>query len=189
MRAFGQRPIARSTRSRRLKKIGGMARATRSLARSPRIIGGAGAMQEIEVADRRAGDDEAGRAGRDQPAPGAGERIGVAEGKGVDRLVDVESGGVADDALHVLERDLAAAGGIEAELLHFRAAGEPVGTDQVLQRRAGVGGDLQAGRLGLLVDDAIEVAAAVGIAGDRRGGLCGFAQAPYRRGLAEIGGR
>ena len=43
-------------------------------------------------------------------------------------------------------RDLAAVGGIEAELLHFRAAGEPVGADKLHERRAGVVGDLQAGR-------------------------------------------
>src|SRR6185436_20594567 len=100
----------------------------------------------------------------DEAAEAAVELVGVAKGEGVDRLVDGEGGGVADDRADIGDLDLALAGGIEAKLCDFGTAGEAIGAKEIAQRRARVGADRQSGAAGFLIDDAVEVFSTIGIA-------------------------
>ncbi len=64
------------------------------------------------------------------------ERHDVPGQRRVDRVVEGEGAGVADDRPHVVEGDAARAGGIEAELLHLGAGQAAVGAEQEMQRVA-----------------------------------------------------
>ncbi len=152
------------------------------------IEGGARLLEEIEVTQRGAGDDEARRSRRQQPAIATVEGSGVAERHGVDGLVNGEGGRVANDGTDIVDGDGVVAGGVEAELGDLAAADEAVGADQALQGDAGVGRDGEMGGGRLLVDDAVEVAVGIGVAGNGGGAVVLLAQAAERRGLAQLAG-
>ena len=87
---------------------------------------GAGAVEHIEMALRRAGDGEARGAGGREPAIEPLEGGSVAGRHRVDRLVDRVGRRIADHGADVVERDLATALGIQAELRRPRR-GSPCG--------------------------------------------------------------
>ncbi len=87
----------------------GCGRTDEGIRRLAGIEGGTGALEIIEMALRRAGDDKAGGAGRDQPAVAEVEGGGVAGGRGIDGFINGKSGGIADDGGDVGKGDRAGA--------------------------------------------------------------------------------
>ena len=87
----------------------------------------------------------------------------------------------ATTAMHVVEFDALLALGVERELAHFVARGEPVAAEQRQQRGACVRRDGQVGGAHFVVDQPAERALVVGIAGQRGGDLRLLAQRAQRR--------
>ena len=158
------------------------------LGRGAGIAGGARLLQKVEMALGGADDDGAWNAGGAQAPIDAVEPGGIAERGIVDRLVHRRGRGIADDGAHVVDGDGAGIGGIEAELGDLGAAGHAVGAEHGLQRGARFRRDGEAARARLLVDDAVEIAIGIGVAGDRRGALMGLAQLAQARSLALVAG-
>jgi len=121
-------------------------------------------------------------------AIGAGGGGGVATRGGIDDLVHVHGRSVADDGAHVIGGNLARPFRVERELLQFAAARQPVAADQRAQRRPRLAADLQSGGLHLVVDQPVEVARGVGIAGDRGGEAMALGELAERRGLLQVAG-
>ena len=110
----------------------------------------------------------------------------IAERESVDRIVEIEGGGIADDGADILDADDALVGGVEAELADLAAAEEPVAADELDERSARFIVDGEPGGACLLVDEAVEVAGAVGEAGDRGSRFVALCQAAEWRGLPKI---
>jgi hypothetical protein len=107
---------------------------------------------------------------------------------GVDHAVERERGSIRHHGGDVDEFDALLALGIERELADLVARSEAVAAKQREQSAARIGRKRCVRGAHFLVDQAGEIAFAVGVTGKCRGGFRFFAQRPQRRGLAQFAG-
>ena len=187
-RAGVQLRSAAPTASWREKCTGGAPRRMAEFGRLALVHREPHLVQVGDMADRRRNDRRRRRAAGARLAEFGLDLSGLAGKSGIDHAVERQCGSVGHHRDNVGEFDRRPALRVERELADFAARGEAVAAEQRQQRRARVRRDRHVAAAHFLVDQALEIARAVGVAGQRGGDLGFFAQRAQRRRFLQVAG-